>query len=265
VSLLRSSRSLSSLGGRGGDIATLLGLLSISGQTVNLILAVLLDEGDKVLDGAGAVVLNGLVLLAGGVQLDGREASDGVGHIVGSGIDLSHNNLLLELRDISVQSGELLVLGSQSLAVTAPGRVELDENVLLVVNDNLLVVLADDSGDGSFLGLGDGLGLDARLNLAGQNVLDELADLLGVELLLLVVGVLCVLAGLLDSEGGELLRLQVQVAGVSTEELGIQGDNVDVTTVLLSDGTEVLGELLTLLSGLSEDVGQGDTSLESIS
>ena len=146
--------------------------------------------------------------------------------------------------------------------MTTPGSVELNEDVLLVVNDNLVVVLADDSGDGSLLGLGDGLGLDARLNLATQDVLDELADLLGVELLLLVVGVLGVLAGLLDSEGGELLRLQIQVAGVSTEELSIQGNNVDVTAVLLSDGTEVLGELLTLLSGLGEDIGQGDTSLE---
>lgn len=147
------------------------------------------------------------------------------------------------------------------LAVTAPGSVELDENVLLVVNDNLLVVLAHNNGDWALLGLGDGLRLDAGVNLAVQNVLDELADLLGVELLGLVVGVLGVLAGLLDGEGGEVLGLQVQVAGVGTKQLGVQGNNVDVSAVLLGDGAEVLSELLALLGGLSEDIGQRDTSL----
>ena len=138
--------------------------------------------------------------------------------------------------------------------MSAPGGVELDEDILLVVNDNLLIVAAYDHGDGAFLGLGNRLRLDARLYLAVQDVLNELADLLGVKLLGLVIGELGVLGGLLDGEGRELLGLKVQVAGVGAKELRIKGDDVDGSTVLLGDGAEFLSELLTLLSGLSEDV-----------
>lgn len=148
--------------------------------------------------------------------------------------------------------------------MSAPGSVEFDEDILLVINDNLLVVAAHNHGNGAFLGLGDRLGLDARLYLAVQDVLDELADLLGVKLLGLVIGELGVLGGLLDGEGRELLGLKVQVAGVGAEELRIKGDDVDGPTVLLSDGAEFFSELLTLLSGLSEDVRQRKTSLSRI-
>lgn len=110
--LVRSS--LSGLGGRRGNISTLLGLLSALGKTVNLVLAVLLDEGDEILNGAGASVLNGRVLGTSGVDLDGGEASDGVRHIVGSGINLGDGDLLVQLGNVSVQSGELVVLGSKT-------------------------------------------------------------------------------------------------------------------------------------------------------
>lgn len=106
--------SLSGLGGRRGNISTLLGLLSAPGKTVNLVLAVLLDEGDEILNGAGASVLNGRVLGTSGVDLDGGEASDGVRHVVGSGINLGDGNLLVQLGNVSVQSGELIVLGSKT-------------------------------------------------------------------------------------------------------------------------------------------------------
>lgn len=114
VGLPGSRGSLSGLGGGGGDIATLLGLLSALSQAIDLVLAVLLDEGDKVLDGARTVVLNRLILLASRVELDGGEASDGVGHIVGSGIDLGDDDLLLEVGNVGVQGGELIVLGSKT-------------------------------------------------------------------------------------------------------------------------------------------------------
>lgn len=111
MSLVGRSRSLSSLGLRGSDIGTLLGLLGAISQAVNLVLAVLLDELDKVLDGARAGVLDGLVLFTGGEELDGGETSDGVGHIVGGGINLSNHDLV---SDVAVQSRELFVLGSKT-------------------------------------------------------------------------------------------------------------------------------------------------------
>lgn len=250
---------LGGLGSGGRSSVALLSLLGTLSKTVNLVLAVLLDEGDKVLDGAVTSVLNGRVLGARGVDLDGREASDGVGHIVGGGVDLSDGDLLAQL-GAGVESSKFLVLGSEGLAVATPGSVVLNQNILLVVDDNILEATADNDGD-ALLGLGDGLGLNAGLNLAAKDVLDELADLLGVNLLGLLEGVLGVLGDILDSEGGEVLGLEVQVAGVGTEELGVEGDDVDFTAVLLGDGTEVSGELLALLGGLGEDVGKGNTGL----
>ena len=254
--------SLSGLGSsRRSNVTTLLGLLSALSKTINLVLAVLLDEGNKVLNSTGTSVLNWGVLSTSGVDLDGGEASDGIGHIVGSGIDLGDGDLLAQLGNVGVQSGELLVLGGQGLAVSAPGGVELDQDVLLVVNDNLLEVSANNDGDRTFLGLGNGLRLDTGVNLAIKDVLDELADLLGVNLLGLVVRVLGVLGNVLDSESGEVLGLEVEVASVGTEELSVESDNVDISTVLLSDRAEISGELLTLLRGLGEDVSEGDTGL----
>lgn len=49
---------------------------------------------------------------------------------------------------------------------------------------------------------------------------------------------------------------------MSTESLSIDGSNIDSAAVLLSDGLEVLSELLTLLGGFSEDVGQRNASLD---
>lgn len=240
------------LGGSGN------GLLSLLGGS-SLVLAVLGDELDQVLNGAGARVLNGLVLGTGSVELDGGEALDLIGNVVLGSINLGNDNLVLEL-GVGVEGSKLIVLGSESLAVTAPGSVELNEDILGVIKDNVVVALGDDDGDGALLGLGDGLRLDGRLNLASNEVIDELLDGLGGDLLLLVEGELLVLGGLLDGEGRELVGLEVQVAGVSTESLGVDGSEVDNTTLSLSDGLEGIAKLLALLGGLGKDVGEGNAS-----
>lgn len=219
--------------------------------------AVLVDEGDEVLDSAGASVVNRRVLLASSEQLDGGEALDLIRNIVGGSVDLGDGDELGEgIR--SVQLAELLVLGSKSLAVTAPWRVELDENVLVVVDDDILVVLGDDDCDGAVVGLGDGLRLDAGVDLAGEELVDEGANVLDVDLLVLVVGELLVLLRLLDGERGPLVGLEVEVAGVLAKRLGVNGSEVDLALVLEGQGLELLGELLALLGGRGEDVGEGD-------
>lgn len=247
-----------SLGGRtrlGGSGNGLLSLIRGS----SLVLAVLGDELDQVLDGARARVLNGLVLGTGSVKLDGGEALDLIGNIVLGSINLGDDNLVLEL-GVGIEGSKLIVLGGESLAVTAPGSVELNEDILAVVEDNVVVALGDDDGNGALLGLGDGLRLDGRLNLASNEVVNELLDGVGGDLLLLVEGELLVLDGLLDGEGGELVGLEVQVAGVSTESLGVNGGEVDDTTLGLSNGLEGLAKLLALLGGLGEDIGEGNAS-----
>ena len=54
---------------------------------IDLVLAVLLYEGGEVLDGAGAAVDNGVGFAAGGEELDGWEAGNFVGDVVGGGVD----------------------------------------------------------------------------------------------------------------------------------------------------------------------------------
>ena len=146
--------------------------------------------------------------------------------------------------------------------MTAPWCVELKENILLVVENLSLVVVGNDDGDGTILVLRNGLRLDGRLDLAGNKVINELGDASKVDLLGLVIGVLGVLANVLDSEGGPLANLKVQVTTVLAESLSINGSEVDDTLVLLSEGLELLGEAGALLLGLSEDVGERDTGLK---
>lgn len=47
---------------------------------------------------------------------------------------------------------------------------------------------------------------------------------------------------------------------MSTESLGIDGSEVELALVLLSNGLEGLRELLSLLRGLGEDIGEGNAS-----
>ena len=146
--------------------------------------------------------------------------------------------------------------------MTAPWSVELEENILLVIENLGLVVVGNDDGDGTILVLRNGLRLDGRLDLAGNKVVNKLGNASKVDLLGLVVGVLGVLANVLDSEGGPLANLKVQVTTVLAESLSINGSEVDDTLVLLSEGLELLGEAGALLLGLSEDVGERDTGLK---
>ena len=257
---------LDGTGDSSGD--TLSGSLSLLGHTLsldivalsvsgNLVATVLGDEGGEVLDGAGTAVLNGLTLAVGGEELDGGETLDLIGDVVGGGIDLGDGDLVgvgLE------QFTELLVLGSKGLAVTAPGGVELDQDILVGVHDNLVVVLGDNDGDGAVVLLGDGVGLDAGVDLASCEFVEELGDLLLGEISALE-GELLVLLGVLDGEGGPLADLEVEVTSVLTEGLGVNGSKVDLALVLLGDRLEGCGKSLTLLRSLSENIGEGNTGL----
>lgn len=253
-----------------GDLSgdTLGGSLSLLGHTLsldivglgvsgNLVATVLGDEGGKVLNSTGTAVLDGLTLSMGGEELDGRETLDLVGNVVGGGIDLGDSDLV---RVGLEQLTELLVLGSKGLAVTAPGGVELNQDILVGVHDNLVVVLGNNDGDGAVVLLGDGVGLDAGVDLAGNERVKELSNLLLGEVSALE-GELLVLLGVLNGEGGPLANLEVEVTSVLAECLGVNSSKVDLALVLLGDRLEGGGKSLTLLGSLGEDVGEGDTGL----
>jgi hypothetical protein len=251
-------------GSGGGLLGHAVSLDALSGGILgsgDLVAAVVADELGKGLDGAGTAVLNGLVLGAGLEELDGREAGDVIGNVVGGGIDLGDGDLVGEGSELLSQ---LVVLGSEGLAVSAPGSVELKKDVLVVVDNEVLVALGDDHSGTRLLLLGDGVRLDAGLDLALNELLNESADSLLADVLdcaLLGVGVLLVLGDVLDGERGPGADLEVEVAGVLAESGSVDGSEVDLSAVLLSDGLQVGGERLALLRGLGEDVGEGKAGL----
>ena len=251
--------------GSGGLLGHTVSLDTLGGglllRNSDLVAAVVADELSKGLDGTGTAVLDGLVLGAGLEELDGGEARDVIGNVVGGGINLGDGDLVGEG---SVLLGELVVLGGEGLAVSAPGGVELKKNVLVVVDDEVLVALGDNHGGTRLLLLGNRLALDAGLNLALNELLNESADSLLADVLggtLLGVRELLVLGDVLDGESGPGADLKVKVAGVLAESGSIDGSEVDLSAVLLSDGLQVGGERLALLRGLGEDVGEGKARL----
>jgi hypothetical protein len=211
----------------------------------------LLDELGELLDCAAAGEGDWLVLLIAREELDGREALDVIGHVVGGSIDLGDSDLVGGVFELA---GQLVVFGSEGLAVSAPWGVELDEDILVVLDNVFLVRGSNDDVDWAFLGLGLWLRLDRGLELAGFKVLDELGDELLSEGLGLIEGELGVLGGVLNGEGRPLADLEVEVAAVLSEGLGVNGSEVDLALELLSDGAEFAGELLALVLSLSEDV-----------
>ena len=103
--------------------------------------------------------------------------------------------------------------------MSTPGCVEFKKDILLFIKDNVLVGMRHDNSDWAFLGLGNRLRLNAGLRLAIKNVLDKFTNVLGLELLVLVIGVLGMLLGVLDGKGREFLRVQVEVSSVGPNSL----------------------------------------------
>lgn len=145
------------------------------------------------------------------------------------------------------------------LAVTAPWCIELNEDVLGLVQDNVGVVLSDNSGHRTLL-FRNRLTLDAGLNVAGNKVVKELGNVL-LRNVLAGEGELLVLLSVLDGESRPFADLEVQVGSVLAEGLGINGGKANLTLVLLGDRPEIVGKRLALLGSVGEDVSEGNTSL----
>lgn len=67
--------------------------------------AVLLDEGREILDGARARVRDRVGFGAGGEELDGGEAGDLVGDVVGGRVDFGDGDLFGVGRVVEVEGG----------------------------------------------------------------------------------------------------------------------------------------------------------------
>lgn len=92
--------------------------------------------------------------------------------LVGGGIHLSDHETL----NVAELFSEFLPSLRHRLAVSAPGSVELNENLILCLKDFLSEILADNGLQGPTVFLGDLLRFDVRLELPLLEVGDELLD-----------------------------------------------------------------------------------------
>jgi hypothetical protein len=141
--------------------------------------SVLLQVLNKVLKLAARLVLDGLLILTG-EEIKSRESLNIKTlniNLVGSGIHLGDDN--------TVDSGELITQlvpgGGKLLAMSAPGSVKLDKDILVVVHDNVVErgTLENLDISGSILG-GNSLRLESGLELAGKNGIDVSGDGIGI-------------------------------------------------------------------------------------
>lgn len=138
-----------------------------------------------------------------------------------------------------------------------PGRVELDEDVTLLVKHDLVELLANKVEDGLVLDLRDGLGLEFGLELVIQEERNLLLRGLRGPLLMLVVRVLELLLKVLDDKRGPLGLGEVQGTSVVGIFNSVNPDEVDLALVLRSDRPERIDVLLVLLiRGVNEEVGK---------
>ncbi|GMR53196.1 hypothetical protein PMAYCL1PPCAC_23391 [Pristionchus mayeri] len=217
------------------ELAFLLDLLSGTVVSLETIGGVLSDEGDEVLHFTASVVRHGVLSVALGKPEESGESSnfEHGRNVVGSGVHLSNDDVLL-----GKLGGQLLILGGEGFAVSAPRSVELDEDVLVRVKDELLVVLGNEHLEVSLLG-GNILGLHVGFDLLIKNVLDELLEVHHAEGL--VHGVLAAV-GVHDNDG--LVRV------LSVSETGL----LDLSSVLLLVRHREVHLALVLLSNLEHAV-----------
>ena len=164
---------------------------------------VLLDPGLEAFSVTVAVVVNGAGFLSTGVELESGVSTDvNSFNFVGSGVHLGNN----EAGDVLEVSSELFPLGDKLLAVTAPGSVELNENIVVVVNNKGLEVFADSGLNCLVFVSGDILTLEEGGEGPRLEVTDELGEgLSGEGLKAATEGVLLhVVGGVEDAEGGEV-------------------------------------------------------------
>lgn len=123
--------------------------------------------------------------------------------------------------------------GFLRFAVTAPGGVEFEQNIVVVVQNNFLVIVGYHDLNRALLLLWNRLRLDAGVNLAVNKFLDESANVVVCDFLVLVKGKFLVLDSLLDSECGPFAIFEVQVTSVCAKCLGINGGEAEDPLVLL--------------------------------
>lgn len=109
--------------------------------------------------------------------------------------------------------------------------------------------MGDDDLNGTFLLLGYWLRLNASLDLAINKVLNELADVVMGDFLLLAVRELGVFHRILNGKSRPLAILEVQVRSMGSKSLGINGGEIDSSLMLLGERLQGRCEFFSLFRG----------------
>ena len=219
---------------------------------------VLLEPGLETLEVSAALVVSRGVLGALGVELDGGVAADvNAVDLVGGGVHLGNG----QAGDVLEVGSQLVVDGSELLAVAAPGSVELHQHVVVVVDDKLSELLADEDLDGLAVVSRDLLRLEEWLEGTSLEVLDELSESLdGDALSFAGEGVLLhVVGGVKEADGGEVALLNAdELSEALLDALGGTGDNEEDLALELGGSLgEDLGERAVGVVGTTEEENGG--------
>jgi hypothetical protein len=162
------------------------------------VLSVLLQPLDNSLSVSSSVVVNGVSSLILAPELESRESLDvDSAHLVFSGVNLHQQDVGV----VGESLGSLVVVGSQSLAVTAPGGVELNEDLFVRIDDVVFPAFSDHNLNGLVVSFGDRSRLQEGLNLSTIDFLDEGSQVVNSHFLR-IVSVLGLLAAEEEDLGG---------------------------------------------------------------
>jgi hypothetical protein len=195
----------------------------IEGRAIlGIVGGVSLQEGDETFFSSVTVEIDGGVLSSLGIELYGGETLDvKTVNFVGGGVHLGNNDSLgvLEL------AGEGRVDGGEGLAVTAPGSVVFNQNIIIRVEDDIFEVLADEDSNVIFVGVGGDISrLEERLKLVVNEIVVESLEVVDGEFVFENV-LKVVLAGGNESESGSLILGNTDVVSQSGAESVIESSD----------------------------------------
>lgn len=203
-------------------------LLALAGDLHPLVLGVVLDPLHDSVGVSLSVVLEGFGCFVLAPEFESGEALDvHSGNLVFSRIDLHQEDV-----GVDGQSPcSLVVVGSQVLAVSAPGGVELNQDLLVRVNHNFFEILSDNNLDGFVIFLRDGGRFEEGVDLSVVDSLHEGGELIGGNGIGFVFELLNLFVEEQDLRGG--LGVDAEVLRKSIEE--------SVSVILGGDGEDEVG------------------------
>jgi len=152
-------------------------------------------------------------------------------------------------------TGEGSVDGGEGLAVTAPGSVVFNQNIIIAVHNDFLEVLSDENLNVFFVGVGGDIsGLEEGLKLVVNEIVVESLEVVDGDFVF-KEELKVVLAGLDESESGGLVLGNTDVFSQSGAESVIESSNSqgDLTLQVFSSASEGSFSLFTSFISTSDE------------